>query len=267
MNDYIDRELEHYSRLLDESKEHLSNQAIAIYLNLKELLSEKEKKFIEKHIEVCKECKSRFDIIQSEELELLNIKDDLERLNESKKTKKIFPLQRLIKYAAAAVIFFGLLITADYIFLNKNTGGKKSDVVQQTDSLNNRIDSIKSPQLVEKEIDATNDIAFSKESFTENKTLENFIGRNMRSEKTVEIISPEIGSRLSSTIKFEWKRNNIEGPLTLTIIDNKNNNVYKETVDDSTLTLTKKLKQGLYYWKLSTPEKVEAVGKFYVNKN
>lgn len=267
MNDYTDRELEHYSRLLDESKEHLSNQAIAIYLNLNELLSEKEKKFIEKHIEVCKECKSRFDIIQSEDLELLNIKDDLESLNESKKSKKIFPWSPLIKYSAAAVIFLGLLIIADYVFLNKNTGGKKSDVVQRADSLNNRIDSTKSPQPVEKEIDATNDIAFSGENFTENKTLENFIGRNIRSEKTVEIISPEIGSRLSSTIMFEWKRNNIEGPLTLTIVDNKNNNVYKETVDDSTLIFTKKLKQGLYYWKLSTKEKVEAVGKFYVNKN
>lgn len=268
MNDNTNTNLEHYSRLLDKSSEHLSNQTIAVYLNLKELLSEREKRFIEKHIEVCKECKSRFEIIQSENLEMLNIiNNEMERINESKKSKNIFPLRRLVKYSAAVVIFLGLLITAYYIFLNKNRESKKFNVAQRTDSLMNRKDSIITPQLFEKEINVKNDIAFKGERFAENKILENFIGRNIRSEKTVEIISPEIGAHISSAIKFEWKKNDIKEPLTFTLIDNKNNSIYKTSVDENTLTIAKKLKQGLYYWKLSTADKIEAVGKFYFINN
>lgn len=266
MNDYTDRNLEEYLSLLDDSKEHLSNQAIATYQNLTELLSAKEKSFIERHIEDCNECKSKFATIQAENLEMDNISEERVILKERKKITNIFSLRSVVKYSVAAAIVFGILFIADYIFLNEKTVNKKSPIAHNLDSLKNSKDSISSLHIVENENNRTDEIAVDGENFAENNILENFISRNIRSEKTVEIISPKIGAEVGTKIKFEWERIAPIGQPKLTIVDNKNLQVYEITVAGNTLTIDKKFKPGLYYWKLTSDDKLEAVGKFYVKR-
>ena len=252
--------LEDYSKLLDDSTEHLSYQAIAAYLNLKEQLSDKERNFVERHIKICSECKKKYELIQAEDLEI-----DTGR----KQQLKFFRLAGYRKYAAAAVIIIGILAALYILFQPEKVKLLTEDVSPKDSSGRTEIVSVDStahlqkPEPVEeskKEIISNKD----EELFAVNTVLENFINRNIRSNKTIEIISPEIGDTVSSTITFEWKRINPIGRLVLTVVDNKNTPVYEMTVEGSTLVIDKKLKAGLYYWKLEADGKLEAVGKFYV---
>ncbi|HEY7750846.1 MAG TPA: hypothetical protein VH917_01035, partial [Ignavibacteriaceae bacterium] len=59
--------LEEYSKLLDDSKSHLSNETLATYLNLKDQLSAKEKLFIENHLKDCLRCKEKYDLMKIED--------------------------------------------------------------------------------------------------------------------------------------------------------------------------------------------------------
>ncbi len=60
---------EEYSKFLDETKSHLSQQTLATYINLQDQLSDKEKQFISNHLAECKECTKSFNTIFDEDLD------------------------------------------------------------------------------------------------------------------------------------------------------------------------------------------------------
>lgn len=58
-----------YSKMLDESVEHLNYETIAAYINLYNELSSKEKIFVEKHLNNCNDCSEKFIKVFDEDFE------------------------------------------------------------------------------------------------------------------------------------------------------------------------------------------------------
>jgi len=266
----MEKFLEEYSKILDETGGHLSFQALATYLNLKEKLSSKEKNFIESHLKTCTACKEKYKTVLEEDIELDNILGDYEITRSVAKTSRIFSITKYWKYAAAAAIviaiaalfYFFFLVPGDEILTEESIPTEQQ--IQSEESLTTQQSELDKPTPEQKTEEERKAIPNGQETFAENSVLENFINRNIRSEKTIEIISPEIGADVGSTITFEWKRINSAGAVLLSVVDNKNNTVYEMTVDGTSLTMDKKFKAGLYYWKILVGEKLESVGKFYV---
>lgn len=243
-----------YSDRLNNSDEHLTNAVIAAYINLKENLSKKEISFIENHINKCDDCKSRLEEMIEEDLEI----DDVKEMSTVKKSNKYYT------WTAAAMIIIALGIGLYYIFSPKeeNLIVKNDKPVIDSSEVINKIPHKNITE--DKKPIQENIKEYNESDFAANTVLENFINRNVRSEKTIEIILPERGAEVSTTITFEWKKINSFGSLLLSVVDNKNNPVYEITVDGNRLTIDKNLKPGLYYWKLQSEGKLETVGKFYV---
>ncbi len=77
------------------------------------------------------------------------------------------------------------------------------------------------------------------------------------------IINPAIGDTLKKQIYFKWAPLETE-TYDMTIVDNKNNEIWSKELFDARVTLLQKLDPGLYYWKLTVKGKLQTVGKFYV---
>lgn len=262
--------LEEYSILLDNSKEHLSNQALATYLNLKDVLSEKEKLFIDSHLKLCSKCRDNYEKIVAEDKEMDKIifegKSEITK-NESKNNSRII---KLLRYSAVAsiIIFVGLSF---YYLLTMEEESK----ITQVNKNNNKIDSvttktdqgtIKSPEISGKEkLEVEKQpINFNNEIFAVNTVLENFINRNTRSNINFKIIKPKIGDTVTTPIAFKWEQFVQTDSNKLIIVDNKNRTIYQETTAGSELEVNQNFKSGLYYWKLLSNDKLEVVGKFYL---
>lgn len=59
-----------FLKLLDRTNNHLSIQSISSYINLPEILNDKEKEFIRDHLTECKTCTDSYELIFDETLEL-----------------------------------------------------------------------------------------------------------------------------------------------------------------------------------------------------
>jgi len=267
--------LEEYSKLLDESKEHLSYQAIATYLNLKEVLSTKEKSFIENHLKSCSACKEKFDTVYNEDIEMDN-EAEKKKLNKNTGTKqwntfKIFRISSYTRYAAAAVIL--IVVTATlYFYLSSKDDMALTQDLQEGDSIivneGKGIDLLvdKDSAEVNKPVPEefiAEDLSLA-ESYRNNRVLDNFINRNVRSETIVQVISPSIADTLNEPISFKWTQPEGINLFTLILLDNKNKTIYKKNIDGNQITYSGILKPGLYYWKIESNGKLEAVGKFYI---
>ena len=66
-----------YSKFLDKSGSHLSLQTLAMYINLQNLLSTKEKAFISDHLSECRRCSDSFNLVFDEDFELDTEKDGI----------------------------------------------------------------------------------------------------------------------------------------------------------------------------------------------
>ncbi len=64
----MDNISDEFSKLLDETKNHLSMQSLATYINLSDLLSDKEKRFISDHLTECPQCTNTFNSVFDEDL-------------------------------------------------------------------------------------------------------------------------------------------------------------------------------------------------------
>jgi len=261
--------LEEYTKWLDDSKEHLSNRSIATYLNLKEILSDKEKQFIEDHLNSCSECQNKFEQIAAEDEEMDELANEEEPVTKQAEQVKVFTLQNVIRYAAAAVIFIAMLFVAYYMFIKKDevliTKNNKPET--KIDTLNNlaQQDSAGIPQIVEpEEQKKEKPEKIHLESFAVNDVLENFINRNIRSGEKINILQPGIGDTVSLPITFKWNQQTGTGYNELIIVDNKNQSLYQAAISGKEITIDKKFSKGLYYWKLLVKDKLEAVGKFYI---
>jgi len=93
------------------------------------------------------------------------------------------------------------------------------------------------------------------------------IGTQYRST-TTQIISPRNNSTLSGDIVFAWKKTS-QGPppLTLKIINNKNEVFYHYSVKGNRFVFKQRLTPGLYYWKLENQMDLLYLGKFFIRSN
>ncbi|MCP5103079.1 MAG: hypothetical protein GY950_06865 [bacterium] len=104
-------------------------------------------------------------------------------------------------------------------------------------------------------------------NFRVNPNLESMIGTGYRGT-AVQIFAPRDNStlRVGGDIVFAWKQTG-PGPLTLKIINNKNEVAYNYEITESRFTLKQKLAPlapGLYYWKLEDHTDLLHLGKFYI---
>ncbi|WP_297837641.1 zf-HC2 domain-containing protein [Ignavibacterium sp.] len=262
--------LEEYSMLLNNSREHLSNQAISTYLNLREVLSEKEQAFVENHLKSCSECRIKYEKIISEDKEMDEIfSENTSEISEHSSIKN-FQIIKLFKYSAVALISIALGLSFYYILVVKDDLKivQKVDRKFEIDSLSNiqKVDSNKTPEIAfnEKTEVKRQWNNFDKEVFATNAVLENFINRNTRSNLNYEIISPANGDTVKSPITFNWKQIKQSKSNTIVIVDNKNRTVYQKTIIGSEIKVNQKFNRGLYYWKLLSDDKLELVGKFFI---
>ncbi len=96
--------------------------------------------------------------------------------------------------------------------------------------------------------------------FRDNSYLENIITKN---KDNGIIITPEIGDTLRKQIYFKWTPLETK-TYTISVVDNKNKEIWSKELFDTRVTLFEKLDSGLYYWKILTDGKLQAVGKFFV---
>lgn len=262
--------LEDYTKWLDESKEHLSNQAIATYLNLREVLSDKEKRFIENHLKSCSECKSKFERISAEDKEMDDLLVEEDSATSATRPVKIFTLQKFIRYSAAAAILIALALSVYYVFINKEEVLLTENNKPKTgiDTLKNAIqsDTTSLPKRVEPEkiLEKKPEKITTEKDFAANDILENFVNRNIRSESEIKILQPKIGDTVHIPTTFKWDQNNIAGSNNFVIVNNKNLEIYEAEAIGSEIIIDRTFERGLYYWKIFTNDKLEAVGKFYI---
>jgi hypothetical protein len=105
---------------------------------------------------------------------------------------------------------------------------------------------------------------FGTEAFQENPLLENFIDRTLRSETEVTNLLPINGDTLSTPIYFKWQQTYGKAVYSLTIYNNKNREVWRQSTELQQLIFKETLAPGLYYWKLQVDDKGVVVQKFYI---
>jgi hypothetical protein len=221
-----------YSQFLDNSGEHLTYAALSAYRNFSEELSEKEKLFFKKHLDLCFDCSARLK-------EVSNIEGDVIEA----KSKVIGSIPSgLFRYAAAAIILCSVGFGAYFVFQN----------IQQKHNTTHTVVS-------EQQIAATTP---DPEKFIPNQILENFIERTVRSAQSGSLLAPRIGDTITIPYMIKW-----DGPKNqymLHVVNNNNIDVWKKTVSSNEIVLDHKLGVGLYYLKLEIGEKLTSVGKFVI---
>jgi hypothetical protein len=103
-----------------------------------------------------------------------------------------------------------------------------------------------------------------KDYFAANKGLENYISSNDRNSSKVEIISPSVGAEVKMPVRFEWMTSRKNVTLRFVVLNNRNIPVYERLINGKELTIDTKLDPALYYWKLESPDSIEAMGKFII---
>lgn len=226
--------LNEYSRFLDSSGKHLSYAACSLFLNFSEELSKKERAFLQTHLESCSACSKLLQEVREIEGEV-----------PSKKSARIFDIQSsALRYAAAAVVVVGIGLTIFFALQKQNN----NEMVTQ---------QIESPPLIA-------EIVQDPAHFIPNQTLENFVERTVRSSSDISLIAPDTGDTVAFPFTFRWKGNDAGKKVVVTVVDNKNSDMWSEISSSSELTSEKKLEPGLYYIKLQSNDKLLQVGKFVV---
>lgn len=265
--------MEVYSKFMNETGEHLSNDVLLNYLKMFETLSENEKQFIESHLETCITCKQKIytqpGIIPEDAAPLSSSVSHDNAINNKLGIYKHFEYW---KYAAGIFLFAVVFII---MFYEPDAG--KNNVTSYTGRLSDTMDihlqlNFDSLSQLRK---AENDISDKKETtkepgvaehFLPNILLENFIFQGGHTSRKINIISPQMEETVSRVITFKWHLNTSLGNLQFSIVDNKNISLYSALVTGSGLTIDKRFKSGLYYWKLESGNVLEAAGKFIVRK-
>lgn len=224
-----------YSQFLDASGEHFTYAALSTYRNSAGELSEKEKEFFERHLKACVSCSARLREIAEVEGEVAT--------EQPKNILNFSP--SLFRYAIAAILIIAIGIAV---------------VVMQNPQ---------QEQITTQQLPAEQNIAeapLNPERFVPNQVLENFVERNVRSSSGITLTVPKTGDTLAFPYTFKWEGNDAAKSIMITVVDNKNFEVWKETSSLSELTSVKKLEPGLYYIKLQTDDKLVQMGKFVVVK-
>jgi Putative zinc-finger len=225
--------LSEYSKYLDSSGEHLSYAALSTYINFKGELSQKERSFLESHLDTCTSCTSRLREVQEVENE---------KVQPLSGTRRWFS-STVFRYSVAAVLVLAL--------------GVVLMVYMQTDRSQKQLAS-RPPSSTQPFAAQTVD----PERFTTNPLLDGFIERTVRSALTANFRVPHTGDTVQTPIHFAW--DSMMGPFSLTIVDNKNNTIFTTTTSRSRTDVDTSFMPGLYYAKLYAASNLSSVTKFYI---
>lgn len=170
----------------------------------------------------------------------------------------------ILKYAALMLILIATSIglyllfapddEIDLLMEENKIKSPPQKIVPQADSISLADKKIKQP----KDKAPARDIA----NYNSNSELENMIRRD--SGKKIRIISPLQGETIKKHLEFEWTPLSGLNEYTLTIFNNKNEEVWKRTLTDAKVDILQKLKPGRYYWTIEVNAETEASGKFYI---
>jgi hypothetical protein len=100
------------------------------------------------------------------------------------------------------------------------------------------------------------------DAFAINHNLEFMVGSRSRSF-IVEVHSPINNASCKEGIMFSWHEFGRE-PLSLVILNNRNETVAKSPVSNGHFQFSAKLPPGCYYWKLESANELYYVGKFFI---
>jgi hypothetical protein len=100
-------------------------------------------------------------------------------------------------------------------------------------------------------------------AFAVNPNLESMVGSRSRG-LVIEVYSPPNHVTLSQGITFSWKEFSHE-PLSLTIVNNRNETIFRNQVSGGSFLYRDVLPFGCYYWKLESAAELYYVGKFFVD--
>ncbi len=204
--------------------------------------------------------------------DITEIKVSFLKIYEKEEKSSWYKSNNNIFYGAAAVILLAMYLIGYFYFTPvekkvianyKNKAHVDSsahkEIGKEEESNNNYIQNIKENLIAENKLKEKN--------YTENSVLENFINRNVRSEENIKIIYPGINDTLKNNITLSWTSNTREASYHVIIVNNKNEKVWEKVTKGNELMVDIKLKNGLYYWKLYSNNKLNAVSKFYVKSN
>ncbi len=193
--------------------------------------------------------------IQNINAEILKVYDSGKTISKSRLSKYYF-------YTAAAAVITIFIIGYFYFSpLKNNVAGLINNQVKIDSSLKEQKESFGNNLVTESRFDNDN--------FHSNSVLDNFIHRNVRSEKKgINIISPFLNDTVNVPIEFRWISKLKRGPKKVVIVNNKNIIVWEKVTKVDSLIFNGKLKSGLYYWKLFNNKNLIAVSRFFIqNKN
>jgi hypothetical protein len=100
------------------------------------------------------------------------------------------------------------------------------------------------------------------DAFAINQNLEFMVDSRSRSF-IVEVHSPINNATLENGIMFSWREFGLE-PLSLVILNNRNEIVTKSPASNGHFQFNDKLPPGCYYWKLESANELYYVGKFFI---
>ncbi|MGH9424977.1 MAG: zf-HC2 domain-containing protein, partial [Terriglobia bacterium] len=183
-----------YSLFLDTRGEHLTYAALSTYLNFTDELSRKEKGFLKNHLETCASCSSRLREVEEVESEKV-------KALPQKRQRISSPVFRY-SIAAGLVVAFGTAITV-YILRDRPQEQFAVQLPAPGEPLAAQI--------------------LDPEKFLPNEVLDAFIERTVRSATTTRFRTPHVGDTVNVPIHFAWDA--MKGPYSVTILDNKNQQV------------------------------------------
>ena len=225
--------LSEYSTYLDSSGEHLTYAALSTYSNFSHELSQKEKSFLRSHLDSCPSCSSRLREVEEVENEKVHPLSQARQWTDS-------PVLRY-SIAAALVLAVGTVVTL-YVLRNRPQEHLASQPPSPTQ-----------PFAVQ---------TLDPERFVANPALDGFIERTVRSASTTRFRAPNTGDTVDMPIQFEWDA--INGPHSLTLVDNKNQPVLSITTAEAHAVVDTQLVPGLYYAKLESGGNLASVTKFFL---
>ncbi len=219
-----------YSKFLDSSGRHLTYSAISTYRNFGAELSEKERRFLKNHLALCDACSARLKEVEEVEVSQAQL--------QPKVVLRMVPAVYRYSIAAAIVVSVGIA-TAFYL---TNRPSPSPDPLSERQSL------------IAQELDPA--------KLVPNEMLENFVGRALRSGSDVSFLIPEVGDTLAAPFTFRWDDQKRGRSYKLTVVDNRNAEVWDGSTTLGEIEFTTDIEPGLYYAKLEADGALVRVAKF-----
>lgn len=237
---------------------HLSDEGVALYVDALKLNTlEQLPSVIRDHVADCHECKKNitglFALLDDEDYSDVR-SHPLFRLAHGSGSR--VPLLMKI---AAVVAGVASLATLTY-YLGSFRQGQTSRFALQGD-LSQSVDSAQKGQNTGPEVQLADGEEFTAD-FKVDPGLEDMVNRQLRSRGII-VITPPNGSVLGPHAVFSWKAEK-RTPLNMSLMNNKGETVLTEVGPLSQFVLIRKLKPGLYYWKIESESELLYVGKFFV---